>query len=153
MKQIFLLVLFVHAACNLAQAQDPKPELNYKTAQKILAGCVAYADSAKLNLAIAIYNKEGQLISFGRMTGTILGVSKIAQWKGYSAALYQTSTEETGTWNVSNAPDIATIPGGLPIFTSDGSCIGGVGVSGAAAAVDVKCAEAGLRAAGLRFKK
>ncbi len=153
MNRILILLLLACATNHVSHAQESKPVLTFKSAQKILAGSVAYADSAKLNMAIAIYNTEGEMICFGRMSGTVLGVSKVAQWKGVSAASYQASTEETGTWNVNNAPDIATIPGGLPIFTSDGICIGGIGVSGAAAAVDVKCAEAGLKAAGLKSKK
>ena len=152
MKHIYLILLLIYSS-NKLNAQESKPDLNFKVAQKILSGCVAYADSAKVNLAIAIFNREGQLISFGRMSGASVGVSKIAQWKGLSAATYQTSSEETGKWNVSNAPDMATIPGGIPIFTTDGNFIGGVGVSGAASSVDVNCAEAGLRAAGLRSKR
>lgn len=153
MKLILLTLLFACSFCQITRAQELKPVLNYKVAQQILSGCIAYADSAKLNLAIAIYNSEGQLISFARMSGALLGVSKIAQWKGTSAAIYQTSSEETATWNINDAPDIATIPGGLPIFTNDGNILGGIGVSGAASSVDVKCAEAGLKAAGLRFKR
>jgi uncharacterized protein GlcG (DUF336 family) len=148
MKRIPLLaVLFF--ACGIIRAQDLKPVLNYTVAQKILSGCIAYADSAKLNMAIAVFDNDAQLISFARMTGASLGSAKVAQWKGTSAATYQYSTAQTATWNVPNAPDISTVAGGLPIFTKDGYCIGGIGVSGAASSIDAKCAEAGVKAAGL----
>jgi len=108
MKRIFLFFTLLTAVCTLTRAQDLKPVLNYSVAQKILSGSIAYADSAKLNLAIAIYDNDAQLVSFARMTGASLGASKVAQWKG---------------------------------------------VSGTASAIDVKCAEAGVRAAGLVFVK
>jgi glc operon protein GlcG len=145
---IVILLIAVTYINNL-HAQQSKPSLDFSTAKKIIDRCIAYADSSKLNMAIAIYDANGQLIHFVKMDGASVGVAKAAQWKGLSAAIYQFSTQETGKWNVPNAPDIATVPGGLPIKTKEGYTIGGIGVSGAASSVDVKCAEAGLKAAGL----
>jgi glc operon protein GlcG len=149
-KKSFLLIFLISiVSLNYLYAQQQKPVLNFFTAKIIMDGCIAYADSSKLNMAIAIYDANGQLIHFVKMDGVSVGVAKVAQWKGLSAAIYQFSTEETGKWNVPTAPDIATVPGGLPIKTKEGYVIGGIGVSGAASSVDVKCAEAGLQAAGL----
>lgn len=133
------------------KAQELKPALNFSIAEKIVQGCVTYADSNKLNMAIAIYDVNGQLVYFVKMDGASAGTAKVAQWKGLSAAIYQFSTEETGKWNVPTAPDIAIVPGGLVIKTKEGYPIGGIGVSGAASTVDVKCAEAGLKAAELHY--
>jgi uncharacterized protein GlcG (DUF336 family) len=44
------------------------------------------------------------------------------------------------------------VPGGLPIFNADKKRIGAIGISGAAASVDAKCAEAGIKLAGLLYK-
>jgi glc operon protein GlcG len=143
MKKCFAAVFFIFLHF-ISKSQDLKPVLSHSTAQKMLQGCIAYADSNKLNMAIAIYDINEQLVSFARMDGASVGSSKVAQWKGLSAATYQFSTAETAKWNVPNAPDIATVPGGLPIKTMKGVIVGGIGVSGAAASVDVKCAEAGL---------
>jgi glc operon protein GlcG len=151
-KKSFLLIFLISiVSLNYLCAQQLKPVLNFSTAKKIMDGCIAYGDSSKLNMAIAIYDANGQLIHFVKMDGASVGAAKVAQWKGLSAAIYQFSTEETGKWNVPTAPDIATVPGGLAIKTKDGYAIGGIGVSGAASSVDVKCAEAGLKAAGLLF--
>jgi glc operon protein GlcG len=141
--------------CIITHAQDLKPALNFSTAQKVTAGCIAFADSGQLKMAIAVYDAHAQLISFARMDGSSVGSAKVAQWKGLSASTYQFSTEQTGKWNVPTAPDISNAVGGLPIFTKEGDIIGAVGVSGSAASVDAKCAEAGIRAAGLfsSFKK
>jgi glc operon protein GlcG len=148
MQKILLYALFSLCFQHL-KAQELKPTFNFTTAKKIMEGCIAYANSNKLHMAIAIYDAYGQLIHFVKMDGTSVGTAKVAQWKGLSAATYQFSTAETATWNVPNAPDIATVPGGLTIKTVEGILIGGIGVSGAAASVDVKCAEAGLKIAGL----
>ncbi len=148
MQKLLFLVLF-SSCIHALKAQTLKPYLNYHTAKKIMEGCIAYADSNKLNTAVAIYNTDGQLILFAKMDGTSIGSAKVAQWKGLSAATYQFSTEETAKWNVPAAPGIATVPGGLVIKTQEGYIVGGIGVSGAASSVDVKCAEAGLKAAGL----
>jgi glc operon protein GlcG len=148
-KNPLLILLFLAASIHFLHAQQLRPALNFATAKTIADGCVAYADSNKLSMVIAIYDAGGQLIHFAKMDGASAGASRAAQWKGLSAAIYQFSTEETGKWNVPTAPDIATVPGGLVIKTKEGYAIGGIGVSGAASSVDVKCAEAGLRAAGL----
>lgn len=132
-----------------SKAQDLKPSLNFSTAQKIVNGCLAFAAMNKLSMVITIYDSDGQLISFAKMDGASVGTAKVAIWKGLSAATYQYSTEETSTWNVPNAPDIATVPGGILIKTNNGAIIGAIGLSGAASSEDVKCAEAGLKAAGL----
>lgn len=130
-------------------AQDMKPSLNLSTAQQIIKGCLAFADSGKLTMAIAVYDANAQLIAFSKMDGTSVGTAKAAQWKGLSAATYQYSTEQTGKWNVPTAPDISGVMGGVPIYTQSGAILGGVGVSGSAASVDAKCAEAGVHAAGM----
>lgn len=129
------------------RAQQTSLRLNFSTAQKILGGCLAFADSAKLSMAAAVYDSHGQLITFARMDGASVGSAKAAQWKGFSAATYQYSTAQTSKWNVPNAPDISTVPGGIPIKTVEGYILGAIGVSGAASSIDVKCAEAGIRAA------
>jgi glc operon protein GlcG len=48
------------------------------------------------------------------------------------------------------APHVVTVPGGIPVYSRDGSrYLGAVGVSGEAPTDDVACAEAGVTAAGL----
>jgi glc operon protein GlcG len=144
------MILFVCSICvATVHAQEPKPALNFSTAQKIIAGCLAFADSGKLNMAIAVYDASAQLVAFARMDGSSVGTAKVAQWKGLSAATYQFPTEQTAKWNVPTAPDISVATGGLPIYTKEGAILGGVGVSGSAASVDAKCAEAGIKNAGM----
>jgi glc operon protein GlcG len=151
MKLKFIPILVFLLVTLSTYSQEQKISLSFSTAQKIMMGCIAYADSNHLGMAIAIYDNYAQLILFAKMGGASAGAAKVAIWKGLSASTYQFSTEETAKWNVPNAPDIATVPGGLIIKTKEGVVIGSIGVSGAESSTDVKCAEAGLKAAGFYF--
>ncbi len=127
------------------KAQSLKPTLNFSTTQKIIEGCIEYAKTNQLQMAIAVYDRYGQLINFVKMDGVSIGTSEVARWKGKSASIYQYTTEETEKWNAPMAPEIATIPGGVLIKLKDGYVIGSIGVSGAAPAIDVQCAVFGLK--------
>ena len=150
MKKLLILPLFL-ALTLIGYAQNPKPSLNYTSAEIIIKGAIEYAEANNIKVAISIYDDGGNLVAFAKMDGASQGASKVSQWKGESAAAYQVATSQSGAWNVPEAPAIATIAGGLPIKTKDGICIGGLGVSGAAKEVDVQCAIAGLKKAGLYF--
>ena len=64
-----------------------------------------------------------------------------------AVAVYDAS-KETANWG--NGPaSLATWEGGTPIFTPEGTALGGVGVSGASGAEDGACGEAGIAAAGM----
>jgi glc operon protein GlcG len=146
-KYLLAPILVLITLCSYAQ--ESKPVLNFSTADAIVKGCIEYAEANKVRMAIAVYNDSGVLIAFAKMDGVPSAIVKVAQWKGISAATYQAPSSETASWNVPTAPDIATVPGGLPLKAKDGTPLGGVGVSGAASSVDVQCATAGLKKAGL----
>ena len=134
-----------------ASGQTARPWLDYTKAAAIRDACMTYAQNGKFDIAIAIFDDSGRLVTFARTDGAGEGVATLAQWKGKSAADYHRSTEETAKWNPPGIPGIATMPGGVPIFTQDGKPLGGIGVSGVRAmGGDVACAEAGLAAAGLK---
>jgi glc operon protein GlcG len=72
----------------------------------------------------------------------------VAAW-GFSTAAMADAAK--GTPGFANAPHVVTVAGGVPVYAADGKQrIGAVGVSGEAPADDAACAEAGIRAAGLR---
>lgn len=147
-KSILIALLFSAVIVNIS-AQDSKPILTQETALKIQNAAVAYAVDNDLKVAISVYDAHARLITFIRMDGTSIGVSKLARWKGLSAASYERFTSDTANWNIETAPNIATAEGGVPMFTKDSHPLGGVGVSGAVSADDVKIAEAGIKAVGL----
>jgi glc operon protein GlcG len=147
----YISILFILLAVTNSKAQDALTTLTDKKVQAIFNGAIAYAKEHQLKIAVAVYDAHAQLIGFIRMDSTTVGTSKVALWKGLSAAIYHYSTEETAQWNVPNAPDIATVPGGVVIKSKSGKVLGAVGVSGAIATDDVKCANAGILAANLEY--
>jgi glc operon protein GlcG len=150
MKKISV-VLCLLFAINTIKAQDTVASLSAKQIQTILSGSVAFAEANKLKIAIAIYDANAVLVGFIKMDSTTVATGKVAIWKGLSAATYHYSTEETGKWSVPNAPDIATVPGGVVIRSKSGKVLGAIGVSGSLAKDDVKCAIAGINAANLDY--
>ncbi len=132
-----------------AAAQTARPMLDYVSAATIRDACLAWAAERQLEVAIAVYDESGRLITFALADGTPTAVADFAMWKGRSAATIHVASKETANWGP-GAPGLASWEGGTPIFTTDGTALGGVGVSGAASAEDSACGVAGITAAGLR---
>jgi glc operon protein GlcG len=130
--------------------------LDARAAQAIVAGCVAEARPKMQSHAIAVVDTGGHLVAALRMDGNGSGIFDFALAKAQAAAAWGFSTAQMlegarGTPGFDRAPHVVIVPGGLPVFTRDGKArIGAVGVSGEAPADDAACAEAGIRAAGLR---
>lgn len=139
------------APFSVAANTEPKASaLQLSHIQKMNAKCLDHARKSKQDVAIAIYDQGGVLLSFTQTDGAAPAVGEVARWKGISAAYYRTATAKTAEWGIPNAPKIATVQGGLPLFSSDGQPWGGIGVSGAPAEFDEECAALATQAAGLR---
>ena len=133
--------------------------LDARAAQAIVAGCAAHAAARKQSHAIVVVDTGGHLVSALRMDGNGSGIldfsfakaEAVAAW-GFSTAQMNAAARETPGF--ADAPHVVTVPGGIPVWSADGRVrIGGVGVSGEAPADDAACAEAGIRAAGLRSSR
>ena len=139
-----------------AFAQPAQTSLNAGGAQAIVAGCAAHAAAKKQSHAIAVVDAGGHLIAALRMDGNGSGIMEFSLAKAEASAAWGFSTSQMEqaareTPGFANAPHVVTVAGGLPIWSTDGKVrIGAVGVSGEAPADDMACAEAGIRAAGLR---
>jgi uncharacterized protein GlcG (DUF336 family) len=136
-----------------APAQTMRPVLSYETAAKMRDGCLAFAKVKKLNVAMAVHDEAGRLLTFARTDGASTAVSDVAIWKSRSAATFQTPSAETARWSAPMIPGLASAGGGVAVFTAEGQALGAIGVSGAETEDDIACAEAGVRAAGLRTTK
>ena len=138
-----------------AQAQPPA-RLDARAAQAIVAGCVAHSAARNQSHAIAVLDAGGRLVAALRMDGNGYGIMDFALAKAEAVAAWGFPTANMaeaarGTPGFGSAPHVVTVAGGLPVFSADGrERIGAVGVSGEAPADDAACAEAGIRAAGLR---
>ena len=130
--------------------------LDARTAQAIVAGCVADSAVKKQSHAIVVVDNGGHVVAALRMDGNGSGIYDFALAKAEAAAAWGFSTSQMlegarGTPGFERAPHVVIVPGGSPVFTADGKTrIGAVGVSGEAPPDDAACAEAGIKAAGLR---
>ncbi|MEO6359074.1 MAG: heme-binding protein [Sphingomicrobium sp.] len=144
-----VLVLGIHGT---VPAQTLRPMLTLDTASRVRDSCLAWAKERKLNVAIAVYDESGRMLTFARMDGASTAVSDIAMWKGRSAATYRSASADTAKWNNPSFPGIATAGGGVPIFTADGQALGAIGVSGAQTEEDIACGETAIASVSLRSK-
>lgn len=152
MKKVCLASLVVCAASSPLLAQAQRPMLEYSSAAAIRDGCLAWAKDHDLTIAVAVFDESGKLLAFAHMDGAASAVGEFAQWKGRSAATIHVASSETASWG-QGPPGLATWEGGLPIFSTNGVALGGVGVSGAESSDDVACGRAGIAAAGLNVAK
>jgi len=138
---------------------EPAAALDANAAQAIVAGCVAQSTGKRQSHAIAVVDTGGHLVAALRMDGNGSGIfdfalakaEAVAAWGFSTARMFESAKDTPG---FANAPHVITVPGGLPVWSADGKAwIGAVGISGEAPADDVACAEAGIRAAGLRFSR
>jgi glc operon protein GlcG len=142
---------------SVAVAEPPsklpsKPLLSMALAQKMAMACVSHQRGNNgPPVDIAIYDDGAKLIYFVAMDGTSSGTGPTAMAKAESAARFRFPSAEIGGWvkgnpAVGHVPGLLGVRGGLPIFTASGKPLGGIGVSGAPAEVDEKCAQAAIDA-------
>ena len=157
MRKAFVGLAVLVSAASPLQAQQVA--LDARTAQAIVAGCAAHAAAKNQGHAIAVVDLGGHLVAALRMDGNGSGImdfslakaKAVAAWGFPTAQMEQAARETPG---FANAPHVVTVAGGVPVWSADGKVrIGGVGASGEAPADDAACAEAGIRAAGLRSSR
>ena len=153
-----LLGLSLAALTVPVQAQTSQM-LDARAAEAIVHGCVTHASAKKQSEAIVVVDTGGHVVAALRMDGNGSGIFDFALAKAEAAAAWGFSTAQMveaakGTPGFAYAPHVVTVPGGVPVFSADGKVrIGAVGVSGEAPPDDAECAEAGIKAAGLRASR
>jgi uncharacterized protein GlcG (DUF336 family) len=153
MRSVVLLAIVALAAPALAQSTTA---LDARAAEAIVHGCAAHALARKQGHAVVVVDPGGHVVAALRMDGNGSGIFDFALAKAQAAAAWGFSTAQMlegarGTPGFDRAPHVVIVPGGVPVFSADGKTrIGAVGVSGEAPADDAACAEAGIKAAGLR---
>ncbi|MDR3367955.1 heme-binding protein [Rhodoferax sp.] len=128
-------------------------------ASEAVRAAVAHAASLGIRINVAVVDAGGNLAAFLRMPGAFLHSIDIAIDKAYTAASFGLPTSqwhaalqqhsEAVRQGIVRRPRFVGFGGGLPI-TENGERIGGIGVSGGAEEQDEACAQAGLRAIGLK---
>lgn len=151
--RILALVLLLTSTAASAQVLDAR------AAQAIIAGCAAHATAKQQSHSIVVVDLGGDPVAALRMDRNGSGTFDFALQKAEAVAAwaFPTSGMEEGareTPGFARAPHVVTVAGGVPVWSADGKVrLGGVGVSGEAPADDAACAEAGIRAAGLKSSR
>ena len=127
-----------------------RAELTQADCEKLMAAALAEAKRNSWIVAIAILDDGGHLLHFTRMDGATPANAAIALEKGRTAAM---SRRTSGSWQerIKTRPEMLKMPGILPVqggvpILVDGSCVGGVGVSGVQSHEDEQIARAGIDA-------
>src|SRR5688572_32264625 len=131
-------------------AMKTRPMLTLDDCRKISAAAEAEAKKNNWNVVIAILDDGGHLLHLVRMDGATPANARIAVEKGRTAAETRRSTL---AWQerikarpeMLKMPEVTPIQGGLPI-TVEGTCVGGVGISGVQSHEDEQIAAAGIKA-------
>jgi uncharacterized protein GlcG (DUF336 family) len=153
-----ILALAALAAAAPAPAQAPAT-LSAALAETIVDGCRKHAIAKRQSHAVAVVDGGGHLVAALRMDGNRAGIMDFAIEKAKAVAAWGFATAQMeeaarGTPGFARAPGVVTVAGGVPVFSSDGrTLIGAAGASGEAPADDAACAEAGIKAAGLRAER
>ena len=127
-----------------------RPMLTLDDCRKINAAAAAEAKKNNWNVCIAILDDGGHLLHLARMDGATPANARIAVEKGRTAA---ESRRSTAVWQervkprpeMLRMPGITPIQGGLPIVV-EGTCVGGIGISGVQSHEDEQIAAAGIKA-------
>jgi uncharacterized protein GlcG (DUF336 family) len=128
-----------------------RPQLTLDDCRKMSAAAEAEAKKNNWIVAIAILDDGGHLLHLIRMDGASPFNARTAIAKGKTAAETRRSTLvwedriKGGRNSMLGMPNITPVQGGLPIVV-DGTCIGGVGVSGVQSHEDEQIAKAGIDA-------
>jgi len=127
-----------------------KPMLTLDLAKSILRAAEEEADKNQWNVAIAVTDDTGELISFIRKDDTTHAAIEIAQKKAYHAANYRRDTifhesilaEGNENMAVLSLPNVMPVEGGMQLVYN-GYVVGAIGVSGSASYNDGQVAKKG----------
>lgn len=129
--------------------------ISIQDAQRAISAAQARADELKTNVCIAIVDEGGNLKALARMDGAPFLAIELARSKARTAAGLGVTTQDFAEAvsgspallaGLSAQPDIALLPGGLPVITDEGDIRGAIGVAGGTNGEDHPISQAGLAA-------
>lgn len=128
--------------------------LSLKAAEKALEAGIAAAQGMGIPMGLVAVDRAGQVVASARMDGASAMTLDIAFKKAWTSAMASAPTayvmnfvtsDQGSTISMPQVANFTVIAGGLPV-TVAGACVGGIGVSGASADIDLKVAEAAVAA-------
>lgn len=145
---MFLIMLIGSHGANAAE-DGPTVKLRVLSphiAHKMVFAAVKECTKRGYKVSAAVVDRNGNLAAFLRHPLSGPHTIKVSQRKAFSSASLQAATSQMASrGDLSFAPDILLIVGGVPI-NFGGNFYGGVAVAGAEPEIDEKCANAGIKA-------
>ncbi|MCL5042968.1 MAG: heme-binding protein [Gammaproteobacteria bacterium] len=132
----------------------PSQGLNWQAAALAVKAAVNKAEQLSIKIHVAVVDSNGNTLAYLRMPGAFFHSESLAVDKAYTSASFGFST---GEWlnkvegdqrvlaGLLSRPRLVLLGGGLPVL-HEGSCIGGIGVSGGSEEQDEICARAAMAA-------
>jgi uncharacterized protein GlcG (DUF336 family) len=128
--------------------------ISFDGATRVLTEAMAEADRLGVPACVAVADRAGHLVAFGRMDGAPLLSAQIAQDKAYTVSAFGLPTHEW--WDlvreepallhgIVKTDRLIIFGGGVPLTRGD-ETVGAVGVSGGSADQDHQIAAAGATA-------
>lgn len=134
----------------VAEAQIPLygSNITLESARKVVAAAEAEARKNSWNVVIAVVDTGGYTVLLQRLDGSNNSSVAVATQKAQTAVAYRRSTKVFEDGIKGGNPQLASLPGVMPIeggltLVADGKIIGGIGVSGGTSAQDGQVAKAG----------
>jgi uncharacterized protein GlcG (DUF336 family) len=128
-------------------------QITLETAQAMIGAAHTEARRRSVRVSTAVVDAGGNLVAFGRMDGAEIAGPALAVDKAYTAVSNTIATSELAVLaapggelfglHANGNGRFVIFGGGIPVL-ADGRAVGAIGVSGAAVADDVACAEAGI---------
>lgn len=124
-------------------------------ARVVLRAVEDHASELEVRVCAAVMDAGGNPVATIRMDGAQLGAYQLSLDKAWTAAAFESPTEEWAAVTAPGAPAwgfgtslagrVIVFGGGVPLIRDD-RLVGGVGVSGSTAEIDALCARAGAAA-------
>jgi uncharacterized protein GlcG (DUF336 family) len=121
------------------------PVLTLDHARRLIDAALAQAETADLNISVAVVDAGGHLLSLARSENANLATIDIAVQKARTSVFFKAATRHLTAAMQPGGPiytaqltsgGLTAIPGGVPVLGPDGTVMGGVGISGGTADQD-----------------
>merc|ERR1712241_858371 len=153
-QTVFISVTLPTDRASQTMATSTGNNISSEAALKLLKTAEEKSRELGVKMNIAIVDTGANLVGFLRMDGAWLGSVDIAIKKAKTATFFQMNTEDIGglsqpggsLFNIEHSNNgLITFPGGIPLRSSSGQMIGGIGVSGSTVEDDKMVAEAATK--------
>jgi len=133
-------------------AEDPPLESCLDSCVRVVEAAMDKAEEMGLAVSACLSDAEGWPRVFYRMDGAPYPTAELARDKAWTAAAFRVPSSDISGYGVKGLPAlgiptggwnerVCPIPGGLPIFDTDGVLVGSIGVAGGTTAQDVRIAK------------